>query len=114
MNNFNRLSIGCLIAVTSGMVNAEPPEWANAALTVANEVCEVNDPVSGVEAVGKSTLVLTSSGQINVHCNGIMLSDPPAQTTRATVPGPTYGTIATECKVVLTKSGQFVAACKEV
>ena len=89
-------------------VVAEPPDWANASITIANEVCEVNDEASGTVAVGKSTFVLTSSGEVHYHCNGTLLSEPPAQTVRVTTSGPFPGT---SCKVVVTKSGRFIAAC---
>ena len=100
--------VGILLVapIISIPVVAEPPDWSSAALTIANDVCEVDNGVT--VAVGKSTFVATSSGEVHYHCNGTLLSEPPAETVRVTVPGPVPGT---SCKVVLTKSGRFIAAC---
>ena len=87
--------------------NAEQPDWANASITIANDVCEVDQ--DGTVAVGKSTFVATSSGEVRYHCNGTLLSEAPAETIRVTVPGPVADTM---CKVVITKSGRLIAACR--
>ena len=108
---FNLAAVGAIamVSLTSAPTSADAAFVLNSGRDGLECSGDIQGPLVGY--IGHASVVTTSSGQINLVCNGEITGEPP-ETTLVLVdqPGPPAFPTTT-CKVVITKSGRFNASC---